>query len=689
MKFLVLSVEKKKEKKRTRMKRNKSPGISQRGYVSSNDSGSSNDVQPKPPNNTRIKQHTRGFSQGSYTPQDMAHTLGRTSNSSAEDHLNSNDNNTAANNHRELATHSANLCTNGSGGEVTAIQSSLQNFSSTDELDSLLPHSSDAQRTRALIEHFHTKIIRTKESIKTEQNSRDENVNEYLKLAANADKNQLTRIKSVFEKKNQKSAQTIAHLQKKLDNYNKKIKETEARGLSAGHHKQTREMLRDFGQGLKDVGVNIKEGVTGLSGGVFGVIHSAGETVMTKPKEFFKNRFASTENVSSAEKTNEETVGAVSGATNADIECGDTTTGNKYGVSGGQTGGHFALSATAFEIILQPKAVLQASTHLPPPPDTAVTPTALIDMEQIVIELKERREECRRMSEDVDSLKSQLQNECSVFHQSLQEERYRFERLEEQMNDLIELHQNEIENLKQNMVDMEEKVQYQSEERLRDVHEMLESCQTRISRMEHQQHQHLQQLVNLDSLENSNARALVLKLINVVLTILQVVLLLVATIANILAPFLQTRLRMVTSIIVLFVCMVLFQQWPDFGSWTRRKISENWIHYSSTLDSDFYQQHQHLQQLVNLDSLENSNARALVLKLINVVLTILQVVLLLVATIANILAPFLQTRLRMVTSIIVLFVCMVLFQQWPDFGSWTRRKISENWIHYSSTLDSG
>ena len=48
------------------------------------------------------------------------------------------------------------------------------------------------------------------------------------------------------------------------------------------------------------------------------------------------------------------------------------------------------------------------------------------------------------------------------------------------MNDLIELHQNEIENLKQNMADMEEKVQYQSEERLRDVHEMLEQCQNRV-----------------------------------------------------------------------------------------------------------------------------------------------------------------------------------------------------------------
>lgn len=48
------------------------------------------------------------------------------------------------------------------------------------------------------------------------------------------------------------------------------------------------------------------------------------------------------------------------------------------------------------------------------------------------------------------------------------------------MNDLIELHQNEIENLKQGIADMEEKIQYQSEERLRDVYEMLESCQTRV-----------------------------------------------------------------------------------------------------------------------------------------------------------------------------------------------------------------
>ena len=37
-----------------------------------------------------------------------------------------------------------------------------------------------------------------------------------------------------------------------------------------------------------------------------------------------------------------------------------------------------------------------------------------------------------------------------------------------------------VENLKQNIADMEEKVQYQSEERLRDIHDLLDSCHTRV-----------------------------------------------------------------------------------------------------------------------------------------------------------------------------------------------------------------
>ena len=53
------------------------------------------------------------------------------------------------------------------------------------------------------------------------------------------------------------------------------------------------------------------------------------------------------------------------------------------------------------------------------------------------------------------------------------------------------------------------------------LQDQLASLETKISRMEHQAAQH-QQYVTLEGIENSNARALVVKAINVLLTLLQV-----------------------------------------------------------------------------------------------------------------------------------------------------------------------
>lgn len=76
-----------------------------------------------------------------------------------------------------------------------------------------------------------------------------ENVNEYLRLSAGADRLQAPRIKVVFEKKNQKSTQTIAQLQRKLDIYQKRLKDAEHHGITG--HKQAKDVLKDVGQGLK------------------------------------------------------------------------------------------------------------------------------------------------------------------------------------------------------------------------------------------------------------------------------------------------------------------------------------------------------------------------------------------------------------------------------------------------------
>lgn len=76
---------------------------------------------------------------------------------------------------------------------------------------------------------------------------------EYLKLANNADKQQSARIKQVFEKKNQKSAQTIQQLQRKLEHYHRKLREVEHNGIP----RQPKDVFRDMHQGLKDVGAKV------------------------------------------------------------------------------------------------------------------------------------------------------------------------------------------------------------------------------------------------------------------------------------------------------------------------------------------------------------------------------------------------------------------------------------------------
>ncbi|XP_076355997.1 transmembrane and coiled-coil domains protein 2-like isoform X2 [Tachypleus tridentatus] len=418
----------------------------------------------------------------------------------------------------------------------------------------------DALRTKQAIENLHKKVVRTKELIKLEQTARDENVNEYLKLAASADKQQLQRIKSVFEKKNQKSAQTVAHLQKKLENYVKRGRDLETHGLPASHW-QAKGMLRDMGQGLSGVVGNIKGGLSGLSA----VTHTAAETVMSKPREFahlIKNRFGSADNINTLGKISDERVEGEKHLHGSETFTPSTKYASEDESSSITSGSAGQLLSSGFGTTPQ---------HLHSS-EVPVSPPNIFDVEPMLQELQARREECQHLSDEIESLKVQLQQECSFFTQALLEERYRYERLEEQMNDLIELHQNEIENLKQGISDMEEKVQYQSEERLRDVHEVLESCQTRISRMEHQQHQHFQQLVNLDSLDNSNARAMVLKLINVLLTVLQVVLLLVATLGNILMPFLKTRFRILTTILLIFVAAMIVRGWKDIINWVQQRL---------------------------------------------------------------------------------------------------------------------
>nr|XP_026485965.1 transmembrane and coiled-coil domains protein 2 isoform X6 [Vanessa tameamea] len=410
-------------------------------------------------------------------------------------------------------------------------------------------------KAQAAIAHLNSKIERTKDLIRLEQTIRDDNVNEYLKLAANADKQQLQRIKAVFEKKNQKSALCIVQLQKKLDGYNKRIKNWEQHGTSGQSHRQPREVLRDMGQGLKNVGGNIRDGITGLGG-----------SVMSAPREFAhlfsrSNRFGSADNIAQLA----ENTGPCSRASEA---------GEARGEGRGSTLPRAATASAAspahkYSPDASPSSsVTSEGAPYPTQPGSNNMSEATFSIKPILNELRERREDYERLAEKLDSIKN-LSQDVSFLSAALQEERFKTERLEEQINDLTELHQNEVENLKQALTDVEEKVQYQSEERIRDIHEALDLCQTKISKLE-------QWAAGGGGAGGAGGaggeaggaaalppRLLLVKLLNVAITLLQLALLLVATVAGVAMPFLRTRVRVLTTSLAVMVGVMVLKQWPE------------------------------------------------------------------------------------------------------------------------------
>ncbi|XP_077989677.1 transmembrane and coiled-coil domains protein 2-like isoform X2 [Glandiceps talaboti] len=478
--------------------------------------------------------------------------------------------------------------------------------SALDEVDS--GHTPDPLRVKAMIEQYQQKILRIKEQIKAEQTQRDENVNEYLKLAEHADKQQTARIKTVFEKKNQKSNALIGQLQKKLEKYHERIKDLEANGAPP---RKPKEVLQGMHQGLKGVGANIRDGITGFSGGVADNIrgglsglsefaHTAGSAVVSKPKEFahlIKNKFGSADNIDSMKDTDD-----------------DSTDQNRVvqtRMASSRSGKHGMVTSTPHHILGIPfrgrghsvpiiavssipkfadhdledhddtSSVTSGSVNVP----VVSSPTtnhngSTINLDPLFNELSEMKESQNQVQDAIETIKNQMQQEYTFFNQALQEERYRYERLEEQLNDLTELHQNEMMNLKQELASMEEKVEYQSDERARDIQDALEQCQTRISKMELAQQQ--QQVITLEGYENANARALLTKLINVILAVLAVILVFVSTVANLITPFMKTRVRVICTVIISIVIAIFVKNWSSIES-TIQSIYQNYGHLLPTL----------------------------------------------------------------------------------------------------------
>ncbi|XP_016143392.1 transmembrane and coiled-coil domains protein 3-like [Sinocyclocheilus grahami] len=283
----------------------------------------------------------------------------------------------------------------------------------------------DTPRSRTGLDTLQQKVLKVKEQLRIEQNLQDENVAEYLKLINSADKQQSSRIKQVFEKKNQKTAHNIAQLQKKLEQYQRKMKGCD---ISNGTkhtppHSKENEMLKD----------NLKDSVVTGSGRHphLDKVKTIGPGVSLSPPFFFsksreianliRNKFGSADNIAHLKSTMETGSGlqAEGGARNlsgsatitpkpkyqSDDECSTETSmsveSNGHVTGSGVTGQHSGSGREEGQ---------------------GENSSRLVEAWEDIRELREAQ---NLLSEDIDTLKTQFRCEFENIMQTLQEERFR------------------------------------------------------------------------------------------------------------------------------------------------------------------------------------------------------------------------------------------------------------------------
>ncbi|XP_030648757.1 transmembrane and coiled-coil domain protein 3 [Chanos chanos] len=403
----------------------------------------------------------------------------------------------------------------------------------------------NVQTQPSQLDKLHQKMLRVTEQLRIEKIQREDHFSEYLQLVRNADKQQSKRIKQVFEKKNQKSTQNMARLQKKLEQYHQKIREIESSG-----EVPTQVSLKDFKVISKD---NLKECVDGRQASLNKAKtlgpSSSQPYFDSKRASFARNSFGSADNITHL-KSSAETYGVLgrSGALTAkhkyssDDECSTETSLSVE--SNGQS-----------RVLLSGVGTWQCAE-------------SSIRLEQAMEEIRLVREVQNQLAEDLGALTVQLKQDSEVMRQSLQEECYRLEQLEDQLSDLTELHQRETTSLKQELASMEEKVAYQANEQARDLQEALEVCQTRMSKLELQQQQQ-QQIIQLES---TDAKVLLGKCINIMLAIATVILMCTSTMAKFTSLLLRSRMHVCGTLVCVFLLGFGWSSWEHVQCAVQRML---------------------------------------------------------------------------------------------------------------------
>ncbi|XP_053147187.1 testis-specific protein TEX28 [Hemicordylus capensis] len=180
-------------------------------------------------------------------------------------------------------------------------------------------------------------------------------------------------------------------------------------------------------------------------------------------------------------------------------------------------------------------------------------------LQELKVQLLKLREDHKTLENEWHKLEEAWKADKKQMMELLQEEKRRHYHLEVQVNDVIQINLSEITNLKHDLACTEEKMVYQSYERSRDIWEVLESYQTRLSKLESQQQAQQQEAIELPQ---ASVYKLYGQLMNLLLTIATIVLVCISTISTFVLPFLHTRWRAVTTLLLIITITIVWKYLP-------------------------------------------------------------------------------------------------------------------------------
>ncbi|XP_008157482.2 testis-specific protein TEX28 isoform X2 [Eptesicus fuscus] len=231
-------------------------------------------------------------------------------------------------------------------------------------------------------------------------------------------------------------------------------------------------------------------------------------------------------------------------------------------------GGKDDLATTPSDMPLPLESQLLASQ-----PETSSESKANLLLQKVKEELKEAQKVHLGLQVSYQGLKEMYFTDLQLLLECLQEEKCRQALMAELVNEHLQRHLDEIYCLKQNLAYTEEKMAYLSYEKAKEIWDVMETFQCRISKLET-----LQQVTQVKMTANFRhcPQKLVFRFLNLLLMLATIFLVFFSTGCAFPLTLFKSRLRTCTVMVLIGVGALAWQKWQDWEVW----VASTWRLYS-------------------------------------------------------------------------------------------------------------